>query len=444
MTIIVMDFSNKNNRKIIIISVILALGLLAIILGYYMYADAVNKSNALSRTNHGEDDYTSVEISPREGSSSRWISKMGDESYVAVIYDVTVYNNYEGDIRDWSLRIDITEDCYLNEAWSGDIEIHQFRNSGEHVERINLENYDIADVTSEYELADQDLAISLHSGDYLIYYASVEEEEDPITAKEGDATVGLIFYSKKASQNFNILTLNYHTYLDVNKSAGHNHFIFALVIWCFLLILFIVVLCINYISKKNLEVKYKQIEESLRVFIGFIDAKDHYTNGHSTRVATYSAALAKRLGLTVDECRDIYYIGLMHDCGKCYIPDEILKKPGRLAEDEYEIIKQHTVKGAELLKDFTSIKGIADGAMYHHERYDGSGYPTGKKGIENPLVARIIAVVDAYDIMKTGRLYCEPLPDDRLREELVNGSGTQFDPDIAAKFIEMLDKNELK
>lgn len=417
--------------------------LLLIIIGiFHLYKAGIRKTNAQLRSNSGEDDYTEVEIEKRDSDSSKWQSHIDNELINGAIYDMIVYNYYEGDIKNWSVRINILDTCYLNEAWSGDVEIHQFNNGTENVQRVNLERYSIEDINLDYSMADTDLAIILHKGDYIIYYASVEEEEDPITNKAGDSSCGFIFYGEN-DVDFSDITLRYNTYLKVNKSTGFYIFQYAMALWIFLFLLCVIVLVFMYINNQNNALRDRQIEESLGVFIGFIDAKDQYTNGHSTRVAKYATLLAKNLGYKEKECRDIYHISLMHDCGKCFIPDEILKKPDRLSKEEYEIMKQHTTKGAELLQNFKSLRGIADGAHYHHERYDGKGYPTGKKGNEIPRIARIISVVDAYDSMRTGRIYSQALGIGSIRDELVDGRGTQFDPEILDKFIQLFDEGEL-
>ena len=156
-----------------------------------------------------------------------------------------------------------------------------------------------------------------------------------------------------------------------------------------------------------LQKKQKQyhdiVNQSLETFAHAIDAKDQNTNGHSQRVAIYSAEIAKRMGMSDEEQEQIYYMGMLHDIGKIGIPDAILKKPGKLTEEEMQIIRNHPTIGGEILKDFTAIQGISDGARYHHERYDGNGYNEGLKGKEIPLAARIICVADSYDTMSSKR-----------------------------------------
>ena len=133
------------------------------------------------------------------------------------------------------------------------------------------------------------------------------------------------------------------------------------------------------------------------------------------------------------------YIALMHDCGKIGIPDEILNKPGALLEEERNIIKSHTVIGGNVLADFNAIDGISDGAMYHHERFDGKGYPSGLKGEDIPLCARIICVADSYDAMNSDRIYRNRLSKSDILKELRLNSGTQFDPQIVAHMIFLIE-----
>lgn len=180
------------------------------------------------------------------------------------------------------------------------------------------------------------------------------------------------------------------------------------------------------------------VEQALRTFANTIDAKDPYTNGHSLRVALYSREITRRLGYSENDQESVFYIALLHDIGKIGIPDSILNKAGALTPEEREIIQTHPVKGGEILKDFTALKGIADGARYHHERYDGKGYCEGLAGEDIPLVGRIICVADSYDAMSSDRCYRKALPPEKVLSEIEAGSGTQFDPKIAAIMADMI------
>ena len=133
----------------------------------------------------------------------------------------------------------------------------------------------------------------------------------------------------------------------------------------------------------------------------------------------------------------------MHDCGKMGIADSILLKPARLTDEEMEILKQHTIYGGDILQGMTTIKGIREAALYHHERYDGKGYPEGLAGDEIPFYARLICVADSYDAMSSDRCYRKGLPKDIILEELKKNSGKQFDPDIVIHMIHMLENDEI-
>lgn len=186
---------------------------------------------------------------------------------------------------------------------------------------------------------------------------------------------------------------------------------------------------------------YKEIvNQSLSTFAKTIDAKDPYTNGHSARVAAYSRELAKRLGMSKDEQERIYYIALMHDIGKIGVPDAILNKRGKLTEEEMEKVRSHVKVGGDILKDFTALDGIADGAKYHHERCDGKGYCMGLTKEQIPLVARIIGVADSYDAMASDRCYRNALPEDVIIDELKQCSGTQFDPEVVPHMLAMIEE----
>ena len=188
--------------------------------------------------------------------------------------------------------------------------------------------------------------------------------------------------------------------------------------------------------------KTAEIEEAalhmVQTLAGAIDAKDAYTNGHSSRVAEYAREIAGRFGYTPKQQDEIYMMGLLHDVGKIGIPDAVINKPGRLTDEEFAMIKSHPVMGANVLKNYTEMPQLVTGARWHHERYDGKGYPDGLSGEEIPEPARIIAVADAYDAMISNRSYRQVIPQETVISELEKGSGTQFDPRFAKIMLEMI------
>ena len=218
--------------------------------------------------------------------------------------------------------------------------------------------------------------------------------------------------------------------------------------WVFVgfMLVLVTALILQLISRrkiKRLEARRKEyqgiVEQSLLTFARTIDAKDSYTNGHSTRVAMYAREIAKRYGMSDYEQERIYYMGLLHDIGKIGVPDDILTKEEKLTDAEMDIIKTHPAIGGDILADFNAIPGISDGARYHHERFDGTGYCEGKKGHDIPVVARIIAVADTYDAMSSDRCYRKALSTEVIISELEKAAGTQLDPDFVAIMLEMIE-----
>ena len=171
-----------------------------------------------------------------------------------------------------------------------------------------------------------------------------------------------------------------------------------------------------------------------------IDEKDEYTNGHSRRVSEYSVLLANEMCWTSEKIEQLRVSALLHDVGKIGIPDNILLKPGRLTDDEYKIIKSHAAKGGKILQNVSSLPIAAETANYHHERFDGKGYPKGLKGTEIPEYARIVSIADAYDAMNSRRVYRDALPREEIRRRLEEGKGSQFDPCYLDVFLILFDK----
>ena len=173
-----------------------------------------------------------------------------------------------------------------------------------------------------------------------------------------------------------------------------------------------------------------------------IDAKDTYTNGHSTRVAEYARLIAQRAGYSDEVQEQIYIMGLLHDMGKIGIPDAIINKPGRLTEEEFEIIKRHSQIGAQILQSISEFPELSVGARWHHERYDGKGYPDGLVGQDIPETARLIAVADTYDAMTSNRSYRNILPQPAVKAEFERCRGTQFDPRFADIILQLIEEDK--
>jgi HD-GYP domain-containing protein (c-di-GMP phosphodiesterase class II) len=176
---------------------------------------------------------------------------------------------------------------------------------------------------------------------------------------------------------------------------------------------------------------------TLQALTATIDAKDPYTSGHSERVAYLSAEIARQFGMHEDRIERVRIAGLVHDIGKIGVPESVLCKPGRLTDEEFGIIKLHPEIGHTILRDIPHLDDILPGVLHHHERFDGRGYPHRLEGQDIPMVARIIGLADAFDAMSSSRTYRAAMPRDRVLTEIEQGSGTQFDPAIAKRFLEI-------
>ena len=194
---------------------------------------------------------------------------------------------------------------------------------------------------------------------------------------------------------------------------------------------------------KERHLKLEQMSRQLvQTLANTIDAKDKYTNGHSTRVAEYSVKLADALGWDQESIEILRYEGLLHDIGKIGVPDTILNKPSGLTDSEFNIIQSHTIVGSGIIHDTTSLPGCENVIRHHHEKFDGTGYPLHLKGEQIPLDARIVGIADSFDAMSSNRIYRKALPKSVIREELLKGRGTQFDPKLLDAFLVLFDRGD--
>ncbi len=276
------------------------------------------------------------------------------------------------------------------------------------------------------------------SGNVLTYVPERNDEMD-LTVVHAHSTrgFGAVIYSSKEMLPESA-TLTGYWKMSVLKMP-----LFWVLLCCMIVVVFISLLSLmlwyrTEKYRKQIEKDDEMVRQAMLTMTDFIDAKDSYTKGHSSRVAIYAQELAKRLGVSDADRKNLYYIALMHDCGKVGVPDAVLKKPGKLTDDEFRLIQAHATVGNHLLTHFTSIPDISDGAHYHHERYDGSGYPEGLRGEAIPYVARIICIADAVDAMSTNRCYRDRLSEEALISELEEHAGTQFDPEMVPAMIELI------
>ena len=193
---------------------------------------------------------------------------------------------------------------------------------------------------------------------------------------------------------------------------------------------------------KNLKVAIqKNYSATTDALMLAIDAKDHYTKEHCTRVAAYTILLAQRIGLDSEQQELLRRVALLHDIGKIGIREETLNKPGRLTPEEWEEIKHHSFIGYQIVQPIEFLGATREVLLYHHERLDGKGYPRGLKGEEIPLGARIMAIVDSYDAMVTDRPYRKAFTIKEALTELEKGTRSQFDPVLVREFVEMIREN---
>ncbi len=443
-----MERKTKIKRAIGIFGIVIACMLVIILTAFTVHCITVSNYNQKDRTLRNASTVED-EISIKIAKSSSWEKNdevLGTDTYNGIIYESTITNLSQNSLETWTATFNIKEDCYINQAWCGSVEVHQFRDGVEKVKKI----IDLRSATEELEDSELDYIIdssstwliSLKEGDYIVYYPDSDKGGEYPLESQKDATIGMILYAKGTDIDLSNCTVNYKLKESYFEGTVATIYIGLFIVWCVGLLCYISISIIITQYEKRLASKEKVIQEVFDVFSNFVDAKDPYTHGHSERVAEYSEKIAEKLGMKKEECKNVYRIATLHDIGKCYVPDEILNKPSRLTDEEFEKIKQHTTKGAEMVKNFSSIPHISDGALYHHERYDGKGYPTGKSGQDIPLIGRIICVADAFDAMNSNRIYRKKLSKDTIIQELINGKGTQFDPNIVDAFIEILDSEK--
>ena len=372
-----------------------------------------------------------------------------ENNYSAYTYDFFVKNNTKVEVKSFSFKLVFGYDAYISSAWNGALEIHQYYAGHYHSDIIpDLRDYKPEDYDINLNIikVDSEPLIEMHKGDFIIYHPSdsLNALEMPIKPNEG-TTPGMIIYVKNGeSIESSSLTLTYKLHMSLAKDSLFWVSITLLIVWHISLL----ILVITSLQARKYKILHERdnkiINESIETFTGFIDAKDPYTNGHSKRVAIYTKLIAEQMGFQGEELDRIYFIALLHDCGKIGVPDNILGKPGKLTDEEFEIIKSHTVRGGEILLSFKSLEKAHEGALYHHERYDGRGYPEGLAGENIPLIARMICVADSFDAMNSSRVYRKRLSKDYIINELNKNKGTQFDPNIAEIMLKLILEGKVK
>lgn len=328
--------------------------------------------------------------------SKNWVDETHHEQMpVGAQYDMEIVNHTDRVLTEWTLSVELPQGVFVDSGWNG-----------------------------EFRAEERRLVV-----DCVDYNTEIKPGEK--------ITLGAVLYTPSLCipSGAEISCKDAINYL-------HNPFSWALIsalaVWMVALVIYMI---FRWRTKKYIERQKRDSEiilQAMNTFVGLIDSKDPFTSGHSTRVAIYASEIARRMGMSEDEVRTMYYIALMHDCGKIGIPDYILTKPGKLTDGERKIIQSHTVVGGSVLEHFTAIPEIRLGALYHHERYDGNGYPEGLRGDAIPLCARIICVADSYDAMSSRRCYRASLPKKAILKELRDNAGEQFDPKIVQYMVDMI------
>ena len=445
----------KKIKKLIKVLTIILLAILtilvAVFVGHIVRIDRFNKEIRMVKPNSTTTEAV-VDIHPRGQITDSWEKK--DTAGIGIvlnakIYEMIVTNNSRTLMDDWKLRIDIKEECYLNNGWCGSFEIHQFSDDGEErVQTVDLRNYKQSDLEIEYRIAGQDLLIPLKNGDYFYYVpdASGVSGEVPIKGSSefsGAVNCGFILYSRSGSVDLSNYELTYTLYKSCFSGPEGTFFVVAFSTWLLAMIIIFIIFVISVQYEQRFLAQSRMLEDVFKLCCALSDSRDYYSKEHSLRVAKYSRLIAEKMGMDRSDCDTVYNAAMLHNIGNIFVSEQILRKMGKLTSEEYSMVKTHTSKGAEVLKDIKNIPHADEAALYHHERYDGTGYPMGKKGDEIPLVARIIAVADAYDAMANDRPYRKKFMKDQIREEFIKNRGTQFDPVIVGAFLDIMGEREL-
>ena len=317
-------------------------------------------------------------------------------------------------------------------------------------------NY-VKDITEQIDIAGKGYGMVVNEDGFIVAHKNTELNGENITEFYGTSFLDKILTAQDSAFQFDMydskctvftypILNQWHAVIVVDNTelfeTVHSQLVVNIMIS---LITFSLILFFYYLGFKNERTYGKKIEEmniqTVSALATAIDAKDNYTNGHSSRVAEYSKMIAERLGFSESRQNEIYMMGLLHDVGKIGVPDDVINKTGTLTEEEFELIKDHPVIGSRILRSIKDRQRLSIGARWHHERFGGGGYPDGMAGDEIPIEARIIAVADAYDAMTSSRSYRDIMPQEKVREQIEKGMGTQFDPEFATIMIKMIDED---
>ena len=447
----------KKKKTILIYAVTLAAVVLFLAFSLYKtdrYNKTTHRDSFAGSVLFGDTDLKTKAVSVRAVPRSSTWTKVFDlnhegltkHNFQAYTYDFSINNNTGDEVKDFTFKWTFDQDVFLLSAWNGAIEVHQNRDGEQYSATIpDLREFNKRDYDFETVTFDGEVLIRMRAGDYLVYIPSsnVNAMEVPIEPYQG-TTPGIILYVAIGKDiSGTTLDIEYTFHRLLRNEPLFLISLIGLAVWLVALIIYV----ITWVQIRKYNERHERdneiIQESIETFTGFIDAKDPYTNGHSNRVAKYTRMIAEEMGYEGEELDRIYYVALLHDCGKIGVPDNILGKPGRLTDEEFEIIKSHTKIGGDILSSFKSLNNVGEGARYHHERYDGKGYPEGRAGEDIPLIARMICVADSFDAMNSNRVYRNKLTKEDIFREIETNKGKQFDPQIADVLLRLIREGKI-
>ena len=427
----------------LLLMVLLVLIVINFIIHVIRTIDYNNQERTIDRTSN--ETSVTVDIHPRGMATDFWEKNDAIEGEIlnAKIYEATVTNSTGSLLHDWSLRIDIQDQCYLNNAWNGTMEIHQKTESGEICQELSLQDCNEDDLKLDYIKGGQDILILLNRGDYIIYHPAEdqsfkESEIESTSSMAGEQSIGFIIYSLSGEDDLSYYTFTYYNQKNIFAGTEFTIFVILTPAWLIAMIVLLVILLMLKKYEKDIYKQSRLTTEFLDVFADYVDTREDVRKGHSRTVAQTARRIARKLGMTEMACDDVYYTALVHDIGKCNVPEYILKKKKGMTSEEEEIFRTHTKKGAEMFKDCTSIPGLANGVLYHHERYDGKGYPDGLEGENIPLVARIICIADCFETLSREDEHGIKKSDSDILEEMRADSGSIYDPTVFEAFSEVI------
>ncbi|MCR5236739.1 MAG: HD domain-containing protein [Lachnospiraceae bacterium] len=385
----------KNIYKKRRIYTVLFLSYILVILGIFIYYRNMSGRTYVTRGSFTGADKGELVISAER--SKEWTETSTAGFDKGMEYDFVITNSGTGDVHEWQAEIDFAEGFMIDSSWNGD-----------------------------------------YAGDEHTLIVNPDPKTSVIPPNE-EQTFGLVMISVDEQD-----TAEYRLYYKVDFQVTDSPLFWIILAAAIITMTVFITDEINFRKYHKLRKWQEEIQaillESFTTFAHIIDAKDPYTQGHSLRVAEYARLIAGRMGYSDIDQERVYWIGMLHDIGKIGITDVILQKPGRLDNAEYSTIQTHVDIGGAILKDFKALPDIADGAQYHHERWDGKGYSKHLEGKDIPEIARIICVADSFDAMTSPRVYRKALSLDFAKNELQKCSGSQFDPDIVTIMIQLIEE----